>query len=94
MVCVAPLPPPALEKFREDGTHIFRQVPSVKSFSSCQVVKDTVDVHNVWIPFAALVLGRERVLNVKGFFVLQASLGQILDLLRSVGVLLEDRRTL
>lgn len=58
---------------------------------SRQVVLQAVQLPRLLLPFAALVLGRRRVVDVEGLLVLQAGFQRVLQLVGSAGIVLRER---
>lgn len=59
---------------------------------SRQVVLEAVELPHVLLPFAAVVLGRRRVVDVERLLVLQAGFQRVLQLVGSAGIILRERR--
>lgn len=59
---------------------------------SRQVVLEAIELPHVLLPFAAVVLGRRRVVDVERLLVLQAGFQRVLQLVGSAGIILRERR--
>lgn len=58
---------------------------------SRQVVLEAVQLPRLLLPFAAVVLGRRRVVDVERLLVLQAGFQRVLQLVGSAGIVLRER---